>query len=69
MQSNINENDFEVCPIGTNQELKLYRDLFYNIQRDINQWGPGIVTIDIKNSYNKLCKHYEKYNVILDRTV
>lgn len=62
-------DDFEVCPIGTRQELELYRDLFYIIQRNKKQWGEGIVPYDITQQYNKICKHYQKYDVILDRTV
>lgn len=53
-------SDFETVPRGTIKELELARDLVAIIIQNIESYGRGIFPANVLNSFDNLCKHYEK---------
>jgi len=54
-------SDFEVCPIGTQKEVELSRELYKAITQLISQYGEGIIPHSISIPYNKLKSYYEDH--------
>jgi hypothetical protein len=50
-------SDFEVCPIGTQKEIELSRELTKAITQLISQYGEGIIPREISLPFNAL-KNY-----------
>jgi hypothetical protein len=46
--------DFEVCPIGTQKEVELSRELSKAITQLISQYGEGIIPREISLPYRAL---------------
>ena len=55
-------SDFEVCPIGTQKEIELSRDLIKAITQLISQYGEGIIPRQISLPYYALKEHHGKNN-------
>ena len=53
-------SDFEVCPIGTQKEVELSRELCKAITQLISQYGEGIVPRQISLPYHALKDHRGK---------
>lgn len=51
-------NDFEVHPIGTTDELRCARELANAIEQLMEQYGEGIIPHSIRVPYNKLRGQY-----------
>lgn len=45
--------DFETCPRGTMEELRLSRELASAIQEEIDSWGE-VVPHSVRQAYNRL---------------
>lgn len=52
--------DFEVHERGTAAELKAARELVQVIEQNIEQWGEGIIPLDILQAYKRLYGQYVK---------
>lgn len=52
--------DFEVHERGTATELKAARELVHVIEQNIEQWGEGIIPLDILQAYKRLYGQYVK---------
>lgn len=52
--------DFEVHERGTAAELKAARELVHTIEQNIEQWGEGIIPLDILQAYKRLYGQYVK---------
>ena len=50
--------DFEVHERGTALELKASRELAREIEQAIEQWGEGIIPLNILQAYKCLCGQY-----------
>jgi len=46
--------DFEVCPIGTQKEVELSRELYKATTQLIGQYGEGIIPREISLPYHVL---------------
>ena len=54
--------DFEVCPIGTQKEIELSRELSKAITQLISQYGEGIIPREVLLSYHALKDHRGRNN-------
>lgn len=50
--------DFETHPRGTNEEIRLSRQLANEIEQAAQQWGLGVMPQNVINAYHELRKHY-----------
>jgi len=55
-------SDFEVCPIGTQKEVELSRELYKAITQLISQYGERIVPRQISLPYHALKDHRGRNN-------
>lgn len=53
-------SDFEVCPIGTQKEVELSRELYKAITQLISQYGEGIIPREVALPYHALKDHRGK---------
>ena len=53
-------SDFEVHDRGTASELKASRELSTAIEQAIEQWGEGIIPLDVLQAYKRLRGQYIK---------
>lgn len=51
-------SDFETHPRGTAAELYAARDLAREIQQTIEQWGEGIIPLNVLQAYKRLYGQY-----------
>lgn len=51
--------DFEVCSVGTNEEIKFSRNLARSIE-DIERQYPGVIPSSVMVEYLKLKNHYDR---------
>ena len=54
--------NFEVCPIGTQKEVELSRELYKAITQLISQYGEGIIPREVSLPYHALKDHRSKNN-------
>jgi hypothetical protein len=52
-------SDFEACPRGTYEEVRLSRALATAIENELQQYG-NTMPISVITAYNKLYAHYMK---------
>jgi len=55
-------SDFEVCPIGTQKEVELSRELYKAITQFISQYGEGIIPREVSLPYYALKDHRGRNN-------
>ena len=55
-------SNFEVCPIGTQKEVELSRELYKAITQLISQYGERIVPRQISLPYHALKDHRGRNN-------
>ena len=55
-------SDFEVCPIGTQKEVELSRELYKAITQFISQYGEGIIPREVSLPYHALKDHRNRNN-------
>ena len=55
-------SDFEVCPIGTQKEVELSRELYKAIIQLISQYGEGIIPREVSLPYYALKDHRGRNN-------
>ena len=55
-------SDFEVCPIGTQKEVELSRELYKAISQLISQYGEGIIPREVSLPYHELKDHCGRNN-------
>jgi hypothetical protein len=55
-------SDFEVCPIGTQKEVELSRELYKAITQLISQYGEGIIPREVSLPYSALKDHRGRNN-------
>lgn len=46
-------NDFETCPRGTMEELRLCRELVLAIKQEVDSWGE-VVPRSVMQAYNRI---------------
>lgn len=51
--------DFETCPRGTMEEIRLSRELASAIQEELDSWGE-VVPHSVRQAYNRLYGCYMK---------
>ena len=55
-------SDFEVCPIGTQKEVELSRELYKAITQLISQYGERIIPREVSLPYYALKDHRNRNN-------
>lgn len=52
--------DFEACPRGTFEEIRLSRELVREMEQVMESYGKGIFPINVTQAYNRLYGHHIK---------